>query len=509
MNKSQSCIPLAEEVEQQPAVSFAANLLSYSTAGLLGRILRAMQEFIIRFLLPPHLLGSWSLISVLVNFSTIAELGVFSAARRELPILYAQDNYQDAAAVRSVTFNMHFLAKAIMALMVIVFCLWQKQYNAQYLQASFAAGLLILLASFGESFSCFFETSQKFSQLGLALSYYWPLYTILMIAGAYYFAVPGLIAANAIALILQGWLMRSAMFYHISANYFEWHWQHAKTILTFALPFFITDMPINIMYTLDALFIAKFFSIDALAIYTTSKMIALQAGQFPMWINNILEIRLTFFIFDKEQSKKKQIAMETFHYLVAYFLIFMPIIMVGLVDVAFYLFRNYLVAYNGVLNILPIMMVSLYFMPKMMPLRNFLLIEKRFMSLAIINYLSLLVLVTSLLYLLMAKKLSLVNVTVAYVFSFYVYFHLVLFGNARQILKIKKTLLVAMFLVVSLCTTFYAIDYGLKIFPANYQPSLLACVLLYFRQMVIVLPVSILGLFILYRKTIINKIWKR
>jgi hypothetical protein len=235
---------LAEISTSTPA-GFVENVVSYGKAGIFGRVIRAAQEVIIRVILPPEVLGAWSLIVVLISFASISELGVFSAARRELPILYARNEYQEAAEYRSMTFNMQFIAKLLMALGVIFFCLIKNGFESSYVQACFAAGLLIVLASFGENFSCFFETAQKYTKLSRALSLYWPVYAILMVLGAYCFGVGGLVAANALALIYQGWLMRKAMFEKVKSHYFYWDNAKAKVLLGFAVPFFITDLPIN------------------------------------------------------------------------------------------------------------------------------------------------------------------------------------------------------------------------------------------------------------------------
>src|SRR3989344_399162 len=127
---------------------FLKNVFSYSIANAYAQLICILQEFFIRWVLPPEIMGFWSLLLVIRNFGMTFDMGVLTAATRELPILHGEKKLDKVVEYRIAAFWLHFLAKLMVSLGIIVyvFIYYSHPINLNF-WCGLAASLIILLSS--------------------------------------------------------------------------------------------------------------------------------------------------------------------------------------------------------------------------------------------------------------------------------------------------------------------------------------------------------------------------
>lgn len=413
---------------------FLKNVFSYSLVNFYAQIVRLLQELVVRFMLPPEVLGLWSLVLVIQNFSLNFDWGVTTAASRELPLLFGAKQFQDAADYRLTSFYLHLLGKLIISIGIVLYGLiyYLHPFQKEFI-ATLAAAIIIFIFGLGEAFTTFYQSAQQYILLSKRLFIYWSFYAFLMIAGALLYGVNGLMIAMIVALILQAAILRHSLDYEGKGTFRA---DYVTSILGFALPFRLVDFPLSIATSLDAVYVAKFFDLKTLAIYTTAKMIFNQAGQVPTWIGSVLIMRLTTLV--GAANSKLALGREMLTSLTAINLILLPLL-IGFISLTSYWgILLFLPKYSYAIKVLPLLLLSLYFQPRVTVIRNYWIIDKKFKWLAISNLIviSLMGLGYAVLYLL--DDTSLITVAAVYTLSFAGYFAFVAICLGRELWGAKK-----------------------------------------------------------------------
>lgn len=474
---------------------FIRNVLSYSAVNAYAQLIRLLQDFVVRFILPPSIMGIWSLVLVLQGFATTFDIGVLTAATRELPLLYGAGRRECASFYKSTAFLLHFGAKVVTALLIIsyTFIRYSGTFN-EYTYAGLAAGALIILTSIGEAFIYFYQSEQRYVELSKQLMLYWTCYAITIFLGVYFAGLTGLIVANLIALIIQAILLKSAFVPFANSRRFAWNSAAAKSLLSFALPFRAIDYPMSIAENIDGLIIAKFFSLKILAIYMTAKLICNQTGQIPTWVGNVFIVRLTTMIGSGEHNKR-ELGTEALQNLYVQYLFILPIIMVLAYHTAQFGIDYFIPKYRESLAILPVLLLSLYFQPRVTVIRNFWIINKNFKQLGISNIFVILASTLGFTYLFLSHNLTLIHVAWIYVLAYCSYFIYVFLKLGAEIWENENRLQLAIILVCSTLFTYFS----LHTYIANTATTLFEAILQYlenlFLSLMILVPVFLLGIY--------------
>lgn len=161
------------------------------------------------------------------------------------------------------------------------------------------------ISKYWRSIHIFYQSSQRYVELSKYLIIYWTVYAVVMVFGAWFWGVLGLIVASLFVLLFQAWLMRGGLLDVKHDRYRPSLTQHAaKSLLSFAIPFRVVDYPMNFLQIADTLVVTKFLSLKILAIYMTGKLILNQAGQVPAWIGAVFVIRLNMLAGSGKRAEK-------------------------------------------------------------------------------------------------------------------------------------------------------------------------------------------------------------
>lgn len=474
---------------------FVKNVISFGLANTYVRFVRIAQEFIIRIILPPEILGIWSLAMVVMNFGITFDLGVISAVAREFPLLYGAGKKQLAVESRYAAFWLHFFSKIIVALGIVIYVICNiHRYSSMIIIADLAVAPMIVIASISESFAMFYQVTQQFVSLSKLLVLYWTLYCILLVIGAYVAGVSGLLIASLLAYILQAIILKRGMFDDDHRIYKPaWSWYAVKSLLWFALPFRLVDYPMSLLTMADSLFVARFFGLKMLAIYATSKLILNQAGEIPSWICSVFLVKLNTHFGRNEQSRK-ELKKEALLHLSIQYLIIVPLLICLVVIMTCFVVVNFLPKYLESLSFLPVLLLTLYFLPRVTVFRNFWLVEKRFKSIGISNLIGLGVMILGLGLLEVYNRLTLLHVAYVYLLSYAFYFLYMILTLGRELWDIKQICLLMWHLCLSI--GFVLIVFKIGGFFSNewMYLSFIALVVLACKIILVIIPLIAYGL---------------
>jgi O-antigen/teichoic acid export membrane protein len=478
---------------------FYKNVFSYSVASFYAQCVRFVQELVVRLMLTPEVLGLWSLVLVIQNFGTNCDIGVLTAAGRELPILYGAKQYTDAANYRTTVLYLQVIGKLLVAMGILIYALCRYLFPFQMeLLVVIAAAAMVVLSSISDARVIFYQSAEAYVALSKKLIVYWTCYALMLIMGVYIAGVKGLIIAALLAMVLQVLILRNRATYQEKGTFTP---GFIKPILKFALPFRMVDFPMSMALVVDGLFVAKFFSLTELAIYTTAKLIFNQAGQVPTWIGSVFIVRLT--TLSGSGNKWSELGEEMLRNLTAMNLIVLPIVIGAVSLISHWGIMLYLPQYDNVIILVPILLISLYFQPRVTVLRNYWIIEKKFGWLAVSNLIGISLMLVGFAVLCYIKWYSLIAVSLIFTAAFACYFVFVLTQLGLHLWGVKKLGLLMAEIVVAICMLLLALTVA-GLFnpgaPAQIDFSMVAMSILKF--FIVMAPLVIYGI---HRLDMLNK----
>jgi O-antigen/teichoic acid export membrane protein len=431
---------------------FLKNAVAYSGTNVIAQAARFVQEFAIRRILPPELLGIWNFSLVVQEFASSFDVGIVDAASRELPILHGSGKRDEEKRVRSTAFWSKAAQHALLAAAVIGYTIlfWQ-QYDDLYKAALLSAALLILLGSIRETFITFHQSRLRYVPLSkvLLLSSLW--YAVTLPIGAFLGGILGLICAALISFILQAVLIYlSGMREDLRVGGI-WEWGIFQRLIGFGLPLRIVDYPISFVSMVDVLFVTKFMGVEALAIYSTAKAILGQAQEVLSRIGNVFIMRM--FTLSGQNESRQTLASELMRFLIVSYLILIPVGIVAVLYGISALIAAFIPKYSGAISILKIVIFMIYFTPQTTLVRNVWMLEKRLRPLGISNLVGLLAVSVCLLGAVMIFGETLEAVALAMVIGYGGYFLYLMLSVGKELWGLKEAVKLVLFVFLSVLYT--------------------------------------------------------
>lgn len=436
---------------------FLKNVLTYSGANAVGQLARLIQEFVVRVLLPPKVMGVWSFVIVVRNFGATFDLNVLAASSRKIALLYGAEDEARIYRYRSTAFFLHLAQKSLIALGVVVYAFVSyDSHSTLETVGVLAAAAMVLLSALGEAFISFFQSAQRYTTLSKVLVVYWSVFSVLMVAGVYVAEVPGLIAAAVMALVFQAVLLRASMRTERLAMGWHWDWKSVKSLLGFAVPFKVVDYPMSLFSMLDVLFVTRYLGLEALAIYSTAKLMLMQAYQVPGWMTSVTITRITTLI--GAQRSREELGKEMFRNLLVHYLIIIPTTICFMIVAARFIFPRFIPEYVDSIGLLATLLFSLYFVPNVTVIRNFWIIDKRFAALGVSNLVGLAAMGMGFWIGTSLWEMDLLIVARIFLISFIIYFCWLLFTLGNELWGLRKSIVLILYIIGSVSITLFALQ---------------------------------------------------
>jgi len=200
----------------------------------------------------------------------------------------------------------------------------------------------------------------------------------------------------------------------------------------FAVPLKAADYPLSLLAEIDALVVTRLFGLGPLAVYATSKMLVTQTVQATSWVALVLVTRINNL--GVHAANRRQLASDIRRYLLVVDLVLLPLLIVALAAVAPPLVARLLPAYADSVRLLPVMLLTMYFVPQTTVVRNMWILDRRIVPLAVSNIVGLAAGVASIGIGLMAWGFDLLVVAVGYFAGHVVYYGWIMATVGRETL---------------------------------------------------------------------------
>lgn len=274
-------------------MSFLKDTFFYSGSTIGTQLITFARGVGVRRLLVPEILGSYSLIQVIVGLMAVIDFGATSAASRELPILRGKKAFDKEVLVRSTVLWFTIFQSVIVGSFTLIYALYNKaNYSDLELNGFYIVAILIFLSSFSSCYIVYFQSAQLYRSLSKIILLMSVLETVSYLIGAYYFKITGLLFA-----VVGMSLIRTVIFIitwnkkEVSINR-EFSLKVLKNMLHFGFPLRIIDYPNRYMVMADVLWVTRFMDIASLALYSTARLFFLQAGQISTSMGTVFATRI-------------------------------------------------------------------------------------------------------------------------------------------------------------------------------------------------------------------------
>ena len=151
---------------KSPKPDVVKSILALAISKYIQFLAKISASIVTASVLGPHLKGVWSAVSLVTSFSRYYDLGLISAMRRKLPILYVQNRYAEAEKLKNTVFTINVIVSLVVATFIITYASFRGDELELYLRTGLfvIAGVLILhrVALFSTDF---LQANRRFVEL--------------------------------------------------------------------------------------------------------------------------------------------------------------------------------------------------------------------------------------------------------------------------------------------------------------------------------------------------------
>jgi O-antigen/teichoic acid export membrane protein len=353
----------------------------WNSAGNLTRqVALVIQEFGARVFLAPGLIGVWDFANLVRRIGNVFDAGFLAAAQRDLPALRGAGQMRSEIAYRSTTLVTHVGSKLLVAGAALAYVLVSRDRYEPLQEAGFLVGaLLLVLFALTEALTTFYQAAERFAALSRATLLY-SLAVAAGIASTFLWGIWGLLGANIASAALYGLLLfRSARREGVPIEPF-WRVEVFRQQARFALPLRVADYPLGLMAEVDSLMLAEFAGLAPLAVYSTAKIVMNQLVQVTSWLALVVVVRIN--VRGTDRRYRSTLAQELQRYLLVVDLVLLPIFICAAALAAPMLISRFLPAYAESLDVLPFLLLTVFFVPQNTIVRNLWILDKRIKPIA-------------------------------------------------------------------------------------------------------------------------------
>lgn len=467
---------------------FARNAFWNSAGNMALQAGRVVQDLGARWMLPPVIIGLWELVNLVRRLTSTFDLGFIPAAKRDLPVLRGRGDRDGEVAYRSTAFFAHGASRVLLSAGVIVYwALTRDRHTAAESLAFFGGAGMVLLYGVTEPLAAFYQNALKYRTFGRTTIVYSAVATPAVLAATYWWGVWGLVCATLGGLMLYATLLARRLRSDDVTITRVWRTDVLRRLVRFAIPLRVVDYPQLLLREIDLLLVARFLGLGPLAIYGTAKLVLSQGIQLPAWVGQVVILRLN----ERTGASvpRDRLAAEMRRYLTFLDLVVLPLLICSVYLGFALIVPIALPEYVGSIDVVGIMLLTMFFMPQTTLVRNVWILDKRLLALFVNGLLGLTITAGALGLFVSLQGWSLAAVAEAYLLGHVLYYVITMMTVGREFLGARGALEIQAYVGVAALITAIVIgtipDWGASGSdgPAN--------VLL--RMLVLVLPLVVLG----------------
>ena len=416
-------------------MSFLKDSISFSASTILNQIITLFRGIILRIILIPEILGIYNLIQVIGGFLITLDLGISSAAARDLPILRGQKDIKNELISRSTVLWFSVFQSIIV---IIFFLVYIKYFDTSYSSLTITiVSIILFCSSIITPYEIFLRSAQKYSSLSIIIILLGVVEFIFYLIPSYFFGINGLLFGVVFSLIIKVISITFISIKNKITTKFNFSIRKIKKFLKFGFPLKLVDYPMQYMVIMDLLWVTKFMDLKSLAIYTTANLFFKQSNQLSNTIGVVFETRIIKH-YGKHESWEK-ISELIKSYIFFQLITIVPII-ICLCSIAIpFIIRQFLPNYSDANEAIIYLLISNFFIVINSGMTIPWFIKKKILNRGISNLIGLIVIIISLsIFWFLFDKQSLASVAISVTLGYFFYFIYMLIAVGRELWSTKE-----------------------------------------------------------------------
>lgn len=436
---------------------FLKNVLAYLSSSLAGQILLGLQQFIIRYLIPPSLLAVWNYVGVIQGLTNTFDLGLDAALSREIPLISAENDVRKEQDIRSVAFWGKLIQLVMLSIGVFLYFLWNYKHIEPALRISFVVAIFVIITSgVIQTFISFFQSHYLYAILSKIQLSFSVLSFVFLPISAYFFNINGFLVTTVILqfslVIMYIILLRKHLLFFTSRPKKDL----GKALLKVGIPLRLVNYPQGLLMAIDGILITSWLGLTPLVIYVTSKNIFKLLSEIPTRIGTVFITRC--FKIHSTHKNYVQIGQELYIFLILNYTLLTPLICLGAYIVFSYILITFVPQYKDAVTLFSPLFLGLFFMPQTSILQNLLYIEKRMIHIGVSNLIMLAGFLASAIFFKYSNTLSLHHIAISLTISFFAYHCFILVSFGKTILGEKKALFILLLSIAGASLTYWSLS---------------------------------------------------
>lgn len=326
--------------------SFVKNTLAYSGTNVISQFITMVRGFVVRKILPPEIMGFWNFVAVVQGFIAAYDLGSGAGATRELPLAHGRGDAPEETRIRSTTLWFTLLQNIVVSAVACGYIYWnQSNYAQEETKAAYVAIIIFLVMSFQTCYTAFYSGAQKFVPFSVLLLIGAIIEGVSFPLCAYKWGLDGIMAMAVIStcvkvvlFVIVGQATGIRIQFRLLKNVL-------KRLLSFGFFLRVVDFPGAYFTLANILWVTKFMSIEALAIFSLSRGFSLQVADVSTRIGTVYTMR--FLGQAGSGTPRHVIAGQMKQFLLFQLLVTVPAISWAAAVVVPFIVRNFIPDYAG------------------------------------------------------------------------------------------------------------------------------------------------------------------
>lgn len=256
----------------------------FITSTYVGNITGIITGILIRKFLGPTLMGIWGYLQVIQYYSNYSELGILTAAEREIPFHYGKNDQQQASKIKNNAFAFTTITSLIVFLLLTGYALFVRHsVTKPFFYGLLTIAILSAGGQYGLLYTVLLRADKNISVLSKAKVLFGLTWLTLIIFLVIPFSIYGLYLAVIILLLI------SILYFYKNISYkftFQINYVELKRLIIIGMPIILMYVGILSIKNVDRIFIVNMLSLQHLGYYS----IAIMASNYIFTIPSTFSI---------------------------------------------------------------------------------------------------------------------------------------------------------------------------------------------------------------------------
>jgi O-antigen/teichoic acid export membrane protein len=258
----------------------------YSSMSILTQLITLAAGILMRRFLGPVQTGIWSLLQIILVYSTYAPLGVTEATSREIPFYQGKGENDKVEEIKNVVYSFSTFTSALIAAGCLVFALLMRaSLSPELFYGLLMMAILVMLQRSSNLHISFLRGYKLFSIAAVQMVLSAIVNAVLVVILTKLFKVYGFMLAMVLSFAFNIVYIRSR---HSFSFKWDLHFKRIWGLIQYGFPLILVSLLSTIFLTIDKLMIAKILGVKELGLYSVALLAYTYLHNLPNSIGIVL-----------------------------------------------------------------------------------------------------------------------------------------------------------------------------------------------------------------------------